>query len=89
MEYSIVIPAFNEADKITSTLTKVIGFMKSFSQQYEIIVVDDGSSDDTTALVEEYSKTNPEVKLIKNPHKGKGPTLWKGVMESTGKYVYV
>lgn len=87
MEYSIVIPAFNESDKITSTLTKVLGFMRTFSDDFEVIVVDDGSKDNTADLVEEYAKSNPEVKIIRNPHKGKGPTVWKGVMEARGDLI--
>ena len=42
MEYSIVIPAFNESDKITSTLTSVLGFMRTFSKDFEVIVGQDG-----------------------------------------------
>ena len=41
MEYSIVIPVYNEADKILSTLNKVLPFMKSFTESYEVLVVDD------------------------------------------------
>ena len=75
IEYSIVIPAYNEADKITTSLTQVISYMRTFSNSFEIIVVDDGSKDNTSGIVEKYLESNsfPEIKLIKNPHKGKGP----------------
>lgn len=87
--YSIVIPAYNESDKITSSLTQVVNFMRSYATSFEIIVVDDGSSDNTAALVETYSKTNPEVKIIRNKHKGKGPTVWTGIMAAQGDLVYM
>lgn len=89
MEYSIVIPAYNEADKITTTLRQVVGFMRDFSSDFEIIVVDDGSTDSTATLVKDFSKDNPEVRLVKNPHKGKGPTVWKGMMKAEGELIYM
>lgn len=89
MEYSIVIPAYNESDKITSTLTQIISFMKDFSQEYEVIVVDDGSTDNTSIIVDEYSLGIPEIKLIKNNHKGKGHTIWTGINAAQGEYIYM
>lgn len=88
-EYSIVIPAYNEAERITSSLTQILVFMRNFSNDFEIIVVDDGSSDKTTSVVEEYIKVNPEVKLIKSDHRGKGYSVRVGVSASRGKYVYM
>ncbi len=89
IDYSIVIPAYNESAKITGTLTQVVNFMNSFNESYEVVVVDDGSADDTVKRVEAYQKDHPKVRLIKNPHKGKGPTVWKGIMEAKGEYVYL
>lgn len=89
VEYSIVIPAYNESDKITATLTQVTVFMRNFSENFEVIVVDDGSTDETARTVTEYSADRPEIILIKNPHKGKGVALWTGVSRSRGKYVYL
>ncbi len=89
MEYSIIIPAFNESDKITSTLTQILGFMREYNKAFEIVVVDDGSKDNTADIVQKYAETNPEVKIIRNPHKGKGPTLWTGVMQAQGNLLYL
>ncbi len=89
MQFSIIIPAFNEADKITSTLTQVTSFMNTYAQSYEVIVVDDGSVDETVSKVEEYIKNHPQIKIIKNPHKGKGPTIWAGVMYAFGDFIYI
>ncbi|HLB51706.1 hypothetical protein A3F07_00740 [candidate division WWE3 bacterium RIFCSPHIGHO2_12_FULL_38_15] len=90
IEYSVVIPAFNEADKITTSLTQVLSYMRSFSNSFEVIIVDDGSKDNTADIVEKYLESNscPEIKLIKNPHKGKGPAVWTGVMNAEGEYIY-
>ena len=88
-EFSIVIPAYNESDKIVPTLTQVITFMRNFSDSFEVIVVDDGSGDNTAELVENYAKDNSEIKIIRNPHKGKGPTVYKGMVEAKGRYIYM
>jgi len=87
IEYSIVIPAYNEEAGITSALTQVVNFMKNFSSSYEVIVVDDGSEDETAGKVESYAKDYSEIKLRKNPHKGKGFAVRTGVLDSVGKYV--
>lgn len=91
MEYSIVIPAYNEADKITATLTQVVSFMRTFAgpSEFEVLVVNDGSKDNTARMVSNYIISNPEVRLIDNPHKGKGPTVYKGIMEAKGNYIYM
>lgn len=88
-EFSIVIPAYNEADRIIPTLTQVMTFMRNFSDSFEVIVVDDGSEDKTAELVENYKKENEEIKLIMNKHKGKGPTVWTGVMKAEGRFIYM
>lgn len=89
MEYSIVTPAYNESDKITSTMTQILTYMRTFSPQFELIIVDDGSTDGTAEIVEDYAKLNTEVVLIKNQHKGKGPSIWSGVTSTKGKYIYL
>lgn len=89
MNYSIVIPAYNEADKISSSLTQAVNFMKIFTDTFEIIVVDDGSKDATAAIVEEYSVENPEVRVIRNPHKGKGFAVLTGMNAAVGDLIYM
>lgn len=88
-EYSIVIPAYNEEDKITSSLTQVVNFMRGYCQSFEVIVVNDGSSDSTSDKVALFSKDNPEVVLIDNPHKGKGFAVWTGMMKASGELIYM
>lgn len=89
MEYSIVIPAYNEENKITATLTAVVTFMRSFSSSFNVYVSDDGSKDDTTLLVENFILNNPEVHLLKNPHRGKGATVYSGVIAADGDLIYM
>jgi glycosyltransferase involved in cell wall biosynthesis len=89
IEFSIVTPAYNEQDKITSTLTQMISFMREFNPSFEIIISNDGSTDKTASLVTNYSQEVPEVQLLDNPHKGKGYAIWNGIMHAKGKYIYV
>lgn len=89
IEFSLVVPAYNEEDKITASLTQIVNFMRGFSSSFEVLVIDDGSSDGTVQKVEEYKKENPEIKLYKNPHKGKPFAVWTGMMEAVGEYIYM
>ncbi len=89
IQYSIVIPAYNEEDKIISSLIQVVNFMRVFCNSFEVIVVNDGSQDSTASKVYEYSKENPEITLIDNPHKGKGFAVWTGMMKAQGEYIYM
>jgi dolichyl-phosphate beta-glucosyltransferase len=89
LAYSIVMPAYNEADKIASTVNQVVAFMRTFAEAFELIVVDDGSTDDTYSIVKSMQADNPELAPVKNPHKGKGPSVWEGMMRAKGEYIYM
>ncbi len=89
MKFSIVIPAYNESDKIINTLSNVVSFMDYFNPDYEVLVCNDGSVDSTASLVRDFSKEHPKIKLVDNSHRGKGPTIWSGVMTAEGDFIYV
>jgi len=85
---SVVIPAYNEENRIPETLCLIDRYLKDKGFSYEIIVVDDGSKDNTVEVVGGFSKTNNRIKLLKNKvNRGKGFTVKKGVLESRGEYV--
>lgn len=87
-DLSIIIPAYNEEKRLPKTLSKVIKYLKSQSnfKTYEIIVIDDGSSDKTNELLKEKSKNNKNLKFISyKKNKGKGYAFKKGVINSKGK----
>ena len=79
---SIVIPAYNEAERIGPTLDHVLGWAAEHHPGTEVLVVDDGSSDSTCDLIRSYG---PNVRLVENGrNRGKGYSVKHGVMEATG-----
>lgn len=87
MRLSIVIPAYNEEQTIGKVLDAL---MEELKDLHEIIVVDDGSSDHTAAVVEAYSQHLPAVRLIKQPkNQGKTQALRTGFECCTGDIVIV
>lgn len=85
-ELSVVIPAFNEATRIGATLESVLDYRDRHGLNWEIVVVDDGSRDATTEIVEGVSGVG--VRLIRLPrNQGKGAALRAGVLASQGRWV--
>ncbi len=83
--YSIVIPAYNEGERITGTLDKVLAYIAQERWTAEVVVVNDGSRDDTAAIVRRYAGQNSAVRLVENPgNRGKGYSVRHGMMEATG-----
>lgn len=85
---SIVIPAYNEAERITNTLTQVHGYATQSLQSFEILVVNDGSRDRTADVVREFAAGHPGVRLLENDrNRGKGFTVRHGALAATGAFV--
>ena len=83
--YSIIIPAYNESQRILASLDKILAYIAEQQWGAEVIVVNDGSRDNTAEIVREYAKTHPPVKLIENPgNRGKGYTVRNGMMHAHG-----
>lgn len=86
-EISVVVPAFNEEVNIGITITKIVSFLNEYENAYEILIVNDGSTDSTQKIVEEIQKDNSKIHLINNPHKGKGFAVRTGVLKAVGKLI--
>jgi glycosyltransferase involved in cell wall biosynthesis len=84
-DLSIVIPAYNEAQRIEPTLRSIDTFLAASDLTYEIVVVDDGSADDTVALVDQLTRELPFVRCIATrPNRGKGHAVRVGMLASRG-----
>jgi len=82
---SIIIPAYNEAESIPKTLVDMDRYFSAVSYSYEIIVVNDGSEDNTAEVAVAMTKTVKNLKLIDNKeNKGKGAVVKQGMLAATG-----
>jgi dolichyl-phosphate beta-glucosyltransferase len=88
--YSIVIPAYNEGARLGATLGKVLGYVRAqgWNAEVEVIVVNDGSRDNTAELVRGFAEKNPMVRLVENPgNRGKGYAVRNGMLNARGGVV--
>jgi dolichyl-phosphate beta-glucosyltransferase len=84
---SIVIPAYNEEQRLPSTLHTILDFLATQPFPAELIVVDDGSTDATVAAVEALLAHHPQLRLVRNDHRGKGYAVRSGVLTAHGQYI--
>jgi glycosyltransferase involved in cell wall biosynthesis len=85
LTYSIVIPAYNESQRITASLDKILAYITQQHWVAEILVVNDGSRDNTAEIIREYARVHPSVKLIENPgNRGKGYSVRNGMTHAQG-----
>jgi dolichyl-phosphate beta-glucosyltransferase len=85
---SVVIPAYREAERIGTNLLEMSKFLGSKDFTYEIIVITDGTPDNTAEVVKNYTTQVKNLRLIANPENhGKGFVVRQGLLESKGKYV--
>lgn len=83
---SVVIPAYNEASNFTSgKLDEAYQYLKEQPYSFEMVLADDGSTDNTLELLKQFSQGKPEVSVYQNPHHGKGPTVTVGMLKAEGQ----
>jgi dolichyl-phosphate beta-glucosyltransferase len=85
---SLVIPAYNEEKRIGSSLAQIIAYFQRNGYSYELIVVDDGSTDRTVEIVKELIAGIQNGRLLCARHGGKGAAVRKGVLSTEGQYVF-
>jgi len=85
---SIVIPAYNEENRLPSTLEQVFDFLKQQSFTSEVVVVENGSNDHTYEIAQEFAKHHGNLHVIQNDWRGKGRAIQRGVREATGTYIF-
>lgn len=87
-EISVVVPAYNEEGRLGATLVRMLAYFDEQGYPFELIVVDDGSSDATRAVTESIASARPEVRLISyKPNHGKGYAVRQGMLAAEGERI--
>jgi dolichyl-phosphate beta-glucosyltransferase len=86
--YSVVIPAYNESARLGASLEKVLAYVHRQSWDAEVIVVNDGSTDNTAEIVRSMAAKDPSLRLIENPgNRGKGYSVRNGMLHADGRVI--
>jgi dolichyl-phosphate beta-glucosyltransferase len=87
-DLSVIIPAFNETTRLPATLAALLEFLDRDARRAEVIVVDDGSRDDTSAQVRKFESRDSRVRLIRLPqNRGKGYAVRTGIVNAAGSLI--
>jgi dolichyl-phosphate beta-glucosyltransferase len=85
---SVVIPAYNEEYNLrTGVLDSVYDYLLETNYQWEILFVDDGSTDNTVVLAERFANRHKNFTLLKEPHRGKAGTVTAGILKAKGEVI--
>lgn len=87
LKLSVIFPAYNEGDKIKKNLEHVAGWLREKKIESELIVVDDGSSDNTVSEAKAAAKEFKEISVIENDHRGKSFSVFTGVQVAKGEEI--
>ena len=86
---SIVIPAHNEEHRLPPTLAKIDQFLKTQNYEAEVIVVENGSTDQTVQVAEAFARHHPYVQVIEADVRGKGLAVKVGMLAASGDYRFI
>jgi dolichyl-phosphate beta-glucosyltransferase len=87
IDLSVVIPAYNEEGRLPATLQQISKHLAVTEITYEIIVVDDGSTDETGQVAAIQAQSDPCVRLLTTPHLGKGGAVRRGALAARGERI--
>jgi hypothetical protein len=85
--YGIVIPVHNEAECLESEVAEIIGELEARGVSYELILAENGSTDDTLAMAERLAAANPNIRAMQMPVPDYGYAMKQGMLASKGRYV--
>lgn len=86
---SLIIPAHNEATRLPQTLEQVFEFTGRQPYTVEVLVVENGSQDETFRIAKEFAATNPQLRVLQNAQSGKGRAVQQGMLAAHGEYRFM
>lgn len=86
---SIIIPAYNEEHRLPRTLVNLFAFLEKQTYSFEILVVENGSSDRTYELAQAFAQEHTGVRVLREKRRGKGLAVQRGMLESRGEYRFM
>ena len=86
---SLILPAHNEAKRLPKSLKQVQEYLKLQPYDYEVLVIENASSDDTARIAEEFQRGFPQLKLIRLEQGGKGNAIRAGLLAAKGEYRFM
>lgn len=86
---SLIIPAYNEGARLPKTLPQIVDFLQDQNFSFEVLVVDNNSSDDTLSISEEFAAEFPFIKVLREPNQGKGAAVVTGMKAALGEYIFM
>ncbi len=86
---SIIIPAHNEENRLPRSLEQVFAFLQKQAYEAEVLVIENGSTDRTLAIAQEYASRHANVRVIHEPGRGKGLAVRRGMLEARGEYRFM
>lgn len=88
MFLSVIIPAYNESKNIKAKLLEQVpAYLSKQDYTWEVVIVDDGSTDDTLALAKAFAKKHKHVRVLAQPHRGKAGTVIAGMLDAKGENI--
>jgi dolichyl-phosphate beta-glucosyltransferase len=86
---SIVIPVHNEEHRLPGSLDKIAAFLATQTYSHEVLIIENGSADDTVGVARRYGERFPYVQLYRETARGKGLAVRRGMLEARGKYRFI
>jgi dolichyl-phosphate beta-glucosyltransferase len=86
---SLIFPAYNEEQRLPETLKQVFDFTAQQSYPVEVIVVENGSTDSTFRIAQEFSDNHSNIRVIQNAQRGKGRAVRQGILAARGEYRFM
>ena len=86
---SIIIPAYNEERRLPKTLEKTRQFLEKQSYSAEVLLIENGSLDQTFQIAEEYAAQHPQFRVIREEQRGKGRAVKRGMLEAGGQFRFM